>query len=432
MNTQDSIIYHIDVNSAFLSWAAVARLQNEPDSVDIRTIPAVIGGDESKRHGIVLAKSVSAKSFGIKTGESLANARKKCPQIQVFPPDFTTYVTMSNHFMEYLKEIAPTVEQYSIDEAFCNMSGTKLLYGDCVEYAHKLKDAIREKFGFTVNIGISSNKVLAKMASDFKKPDMVHTLFPSEIAEKMWPLPVGELFFVGNATRQKLSSLGIHTIGDIAKSDKSLLISHFKKHGEVIWNYANGNDVELPTHHSTANKSFGNSMTIQFDVTDRETAKTILLSLCETVGARIRAEHAYIGVVSVNIVDNEFHSMSKQCTLTTQTDVTEIIYNTACSLFDELWNHTPIRLLGVSTSHATTSDFYQFSLFDEEKNAKLSKLNKAIDSIRDKYGDDSIKRARFIDSDHKHMSSGLSNEKRIQASGSNPTIQNASFTPTED
>lgn len=419
MNRQDSIFYHIDVNSAFLSWAAVARLQKDPSSIDIRTIPAVIGGDESKRHGIVLAKSVSAKASGIQTGESLANARKKCPTLQVFSPDFATYVTMSNKFIEYLKEVAPLVEQYSIDEAFCDMSGTSLLYGDCVEYAHRLKDSIREKFGFTVNIGISSNKLLAKMASDFKKPDMVHTLFPDEIADKMWSLPVGELFFVGSATRQKLSALGIHTIGDIAKSDRELLMSHFKKHGEVIWNYANGNDVELPTHHSTANKSFGNSMTIQFDVTDSETAKTILLSLCETVGARIRAEHAYIGVVSVNIVDNEFHSMSKQCTLPSHTDVTEIIYSAACSLFDELWNNSPIRLLGVSASHATTDDFYQMSLFDEEKNTKLSKLNKAIDSIRGKYGEDSIKRARFIDSEHKHMSGGLNKEKRTQSGNTN-------------
>lgn len=413
MNRPETIIYHIDVNSAFLSWAAVSRLQKEPDSVDIRTIPAVIGGNEQMRHGIVLAKSIPAKAFGIQTGESLANARKKCPGILVVPPDFATYVTMSNAFMSYLNEVAPAVEQYSIDEAFCDMSGTSLLYGDCVEYAHQLKDTIYEKFGFTVNIGISSNKLLAKMASDFKKPNLVHTLFPDEIPKKMWPLPVGELFFVGKATRQKLADLGIHTIGDIARSDKQLLISHLKKHGEIIWNYANGKDIEIPTNHKTANKSFGNSITIHFDVTDVETAKTILLSLCETVGARIRADHSYIGVVSVTIVDSDFHHMSRQRTLSSQTDVTEVIYTTACSLFDELWNHAPIRLLGVSTSHATDNDFYQFNLFDEEKNQRFAKLNKAIDSIRDKYGEDSIKRARFIDSDYSHMSGGLNREKRI-------------------
>lgn len=413
MNRPETIIYHIDVNSAFLSWAAVSRLQKEPDSVDIRTIPAVIGGNEQMRHGIVLAKSIPAKAFGIQTGESLANARKKCPGILVVPPDFATYVTMSNAFMSYLNEVAPAVEQYSIDEAFCDMSGTSLLYGDCVEYAHQLKDTIYEKFGFTVNIGISSNKLLAKMASDFKKPNLVHTLFPDEIPKKMWPLPVGELFFVGKATRQKLADLGIHTIGDIARSDKQLLISHLKKHGEIIWNYANGKDIEISTNHKTANKSFGNSITIHFDVTDVETAKTILLSLCETVGARIRADHSYIGVVSVTIVDSDFHHMSRQRTLSSQTDVTEVIYTTACGLFDELWNHAPIRLLGVSTSHATDNDFYQFNLFDEEKNQRFAKLNKAIDSIRDKYGEDSIKRARFIDSDYSHMSGGLNREKRI-------------------
>lgn len=412
MNTSSKIIYHIDVNSAFLSWTAVACLQNDTESVDIRTIPAVIGGDEKKRHGIVLAKSVPAKAFGIQTGEPLASARKKCPGILIVPPDFATYVAMSNRFMSFLKEIAPEVEQYSIDEAFCDMSGTDLLYGDCIQYANQLKDTIYQKFGFTVNIGISTNKLLAKMASDFKKPNLVHTLFPDEIQKKMWPLPVGELFFVGRAMRQKLAILGIHTIGDIANSDKQLLISHFKKHGEIIWNYANGNDIALPTDHKTANKSFGNSITLHFDVTDSDTAKTILLSLCETVGARIRADHAYIGVVSVNIIDSEFHHMSRQCTLSAQTDVTEIIYKNACSLFDALWNHAPIRLLGVSTSHATDTDFCQLSLFDEEKNKRFAMLNKAIDSIRDKYGEDSIKRARFLESDYAHMSGGLNREKR--------------------
>ena len=396
------IIYHIDVNSAFLSWTAVKRLRDNPEALDIRTIPAVIGGDEKKRHGIVLAKSVPAKAYGIQTGEPLVQTRKKCPDILIVPPDFATYVSMSEQLMNFLKQTAPVVEQYSIDEAFCDMTGTGLLYGDPVAFAHQ----------FTVNIGISTNKLLAKMASDFKKPNLVHTLFPEEIPQKMWSLPVGELFFVGPSMCKKLEALGIHTIGDVAVSNPQLLVSHFKKHGELIWNYANGFDIELPVNHKAANKSFGNSVTLHFDVTDAENAKTILLSLSETVGARIRAEHAYIGVVSVTIVDNEFRHLSRQCTLSTPTDITEIIYENACRLFDLTWNHVPIRLLGVSTAHATDTAFHQMSLFDEDKNERFAMLNKAVDSIRDKYGEDSIKRARFLDNGCTHMSGGLNREKR--------------------
>lgn len=406
------IIYHIDVNSAFLSWTAVKRLRDNPEALDIRTIPAVIGGDEKKRHGIVLAKPVPAKAYGIQTGEPLVQTRKKCPDILIVPPDFATYVSMSEQLMNFLKQTAPVVEQYSIDEAFCDMTGTGLLYGDPVAFAHQLKDDILNRFGFTVNIGISTNKLLAKMASDFKKPNLVHTLFPEEIPQKMWPLPVGELFFVGPSMCKKLEALGIHTIGDVAASNPQLLVSHFKKHGELIWNYANGFDIELPVNHKAANKSFGNSVTLHFDVTDAENAKTILLSLSETVGARIRAEHAYIGVVSVTIVDNEFRHLSRQCTLSTPTDITEIIYENACRLFDLTWNHVPIRLLGVSTAHATDTAFHQMNLFDEDKNERFAMLNKAVDSIRDKYGEDSIKRARFLDNGCTHMSGGLNREKR--------------------
>ena len=406
------IIYHIDVNSAFLSWTAVKRLRDNPEALDIRTIPAVIGGDEKKRHGIVLAKSVPAKAYGIQTGEPLVQTRKKCPDILIVPPDFATYVSMSEQLMNFLKQTAPVVEQYSIDEAFCDMTGTGLLYGDPVAFAHQLKDDILNRFGFTVNIGISTNKLLAKMASDFKKPNLVHTLFPEEIPKKMWPLPVGELFFVGPSMCKKLEALGIHTIGDVAASNPQLLVSHFKKHGELIWNYANGFDIELPVNHKAANKSFGNSVTLHFDVTDAENAKTILLSLSETVGARIRAEHAYIGVVSVTIVDNEFLHLSRQCTLSTPTDITEIIYENACRLFDLTWNHVPIRLLGVSTAHATDTAFHQMNLFDEDKNERFAMLNKAVDSIRNKYGEDSIKRARFLDNGCTHMSGGLNREKR--------------------
>ncbi len=409
--TEEKIIFHIDVNSAFLSWEACKRLKADPDCDDIRTIPAVIGGDESKRHGIVLAKSVPAKRYGINTAEPLASARKKCPKLLIIPPDFNQYVQCSNAFIEYLNEVAPVVEQYSIDEAFCDMSGTSTLYGDPIAFAHKMKDTIKERFGFTVNIGISTNKLLAKMASDFEKPDKVHTLFPNEIQDKMWKLPINELFSVGKSTAKRLRTLGFHTIGDIACCDKALLVSHLKKQGETIWNYANGIDNGDLTRPSST-KSFGNSITLSVDVNDEATAHMIILSLCETVGARIRSEQAYISVVSVNITDWEFNQHSKQCTLPHPTNITEDIYDIAIKLFQELWDNTPLRLIGVSTSHATDNKQEQVSLFNNSQTEKLAKLNNAVDKIREKYGEDSIKRARFIGSDYSHMTGGLNKEKR--------------------
>ena len=205
----------------------------------------MIGGNEEMRHGIVLAKSPSAKRYGIRTGEALASARRKCPVLKAYPPDFDLYVRRSGEFMELLRRYAPAVEAYSIDEAFCDMTGTRNLYGDPVAFAHKLKDIIHDELHFTVNIGVSTNRLLAKMASDFEKPDRVHTLFPDEIAAKFWPLPVEELFFVGRSSARRLRGLGITTIGELAQSDHDMIVSVLKSHGDTIWNYANGRDTAM-------------------------------------------------------------------------------------------------------------------------------------------------------------------------------------------
>ena len=408
----DPIIFHIDVNSAFLSWESCYRLQQDPDAVDLREIPAVVGGDQETRHGIVLAKSMAAKKYGISTAEPLVSACKKCPNLTIVKPNFKVYVEYSNRFIEILKRYAPVVEQFSIDEAFCDMTGTENLYGDMIAFANFMRETIYKELGFTVNIGVSENKLLAKMASDFEKPNKVHSLFKSEIQEKMWPLPVGELFSVGKSSRVKLQALGIRTIGDLAKTDPAILKSHFKSHGETIWNYANGNDMELVTDHHQPNKGYGNSITVPNDVTDAETAKMILLSLTETVSARIRADKTYISVVSVHLTDYEFHRSSKQMTLLSPTNITENIYRSVCALFDQLWDGTPLRLLGVQTSKASAEDSIQYNLFDYKKNEKLEKLDSAIDKIRMKYGEDSIQRASFIGAKQRHMTGGLNKEKR--------------------
>ena len=414
------LIYHIDVNSAFLSWEAAELLRQDPDAPDIRSFPSVIGGSEKTRHGIVLAKSPSAAALGVCTGEPLAQARRKCPDLKIYAPHYSIYVERSRQFMALLKEYAPSVDTYSIDEAFCDMTGTSSLYGNPVDFAHRLKDEIHTRLGFTVNIGITSNRLLAKTASDFEKPDKVHTLFPSEMEEKFWPLPIEDLFFVGKSTALRLRSLGITTIGQLAKSDHAMILSVFKSHGDTIWNYANGIESTPLSHNDAASKGFGNSLTLQYDVTDTAVAKHVLLSLCETVGARIRAAGAYVSVVQVQIVDNDFRHTSRQVTLASSTNVTEKLYTCACELFDELWDHRPIRLLGVSTGKATQEHYEQYDLFDMQKNEKLSRLNVAVDAIRSRYGEDSIKRACFIEADDaapalSHMTGGMQRAKRNAA-----------------
>lgn len=397
----DPLIFHVDVNSAFLSWESAERLKQDPNALDLRTIHSVIGGDEEKRHGVVLAKSLSAKKFGIMTGEPLSHARQKCPDLTIIPPNHELYVKYSKDFIQILEEVAPAIEQCSIDEAFCDMTGTTKLYGEPVAFATKLKDRIYKELGFTVNIGISSNKLLAKMASDFKKPNLVHTLFPDEIPKKLWPLPVGDLFGVGKSTAKKLRSLGILTIGDLAHANKQMLTSVFKSQGELLWQSANGIASADVIYIAPANKGYGNSITLPFDITDNNYAHRILLSLCETVGARIRADHAYISVVQVQMVDCEFVHHSRQLTLPSSTNVTEKIFDCAKTLFDQSWDHTPLRLLGVSTSKASSESYEQYNLFDRDKYERLSKLNQAVDQIRSRYGDDSIKRACFIEPENK-------------------------------
>lgn len=395
----ENIWFHVDVNSAFLSWISLKQLNEDPSSVDLRTIPSAVGGDEEMRHGIVLAKSSPAKKYGIVTGEPLVKARRKCPSLVTVRPDFSWFVSCSHSLMDLLARYAPSVEQYSIDEAFCDMTGTSGLYGDLVQLAFRLKDEIHDTLGFTVNIGVAHNRLLAKMASDFEKPDKVHTLFEDEIPSKMWPLPVGDLFFVGAKTSKRLNDLGILTIGDAAAADINVLTGNFGKMGRMIFNYANGIDDGSIIRHDPVNKGYSNETTTSSDVNSAEEAKIILLSLAETVAARIRADHSVISVVAVYFRDDNFVNTSKQTTLADPTDITDIIYATACALFDRLWQHQPMRLIGLSCSKAVEKGAVQLDLFNSARNEKLEKLNSALDSLRDRYGNSSVKRASLMKDD---------------------------------
>ena len=398
---QQTIYFHIDVNNAFLSWEALYRMRELGETQDIREIDAIVGGDISKRHGIVLAKSMSAKKYGIKTGEPVVSAMKKCPTLQSFEPHMWYYKERSADLMGLFQKYAPVVDQYSIDEAFLDMSGTYTLYGDPVVFAHKLKDEIRETLGFTVNIGISSNRLLAKMASDFTKPDKVHTLFPNEIQKKMWPLPVEDLFYVGKSTASRLHGLGIHTIGDIAKTDIRVMESNFKSHGVVIYNFANGIDFTLEDRTEAVQKGYGNSVTIPYDIKDSEDAYHTIMGLCESVCTRMRRDDVQALVLSVELKDSNFVVKRHQRTLLSPTDVTDECFGIACELFDELWDGSPIRLIGVSANKVTDAGMRQMNLFDMDSHDKLKNLDQALDSIRDKYGRGAVKRGSFLTADKK-------------------------------
>ena len=397
----NQIIFHIDVNSAFLSWTAVEQLKNG-FAYDIREIPAIIGGDQESRHGIVLAKSVPAKRYGIVTGEPVAHAIRKCPEIKMFPPNHRMYQKYSERLMEFLRTYTPDIEQMSVDECYMDFTGIAYKYHSPVEAALEIKDAVYEKFGFTVNIGISVNRLLAKMASDFEKPNKVHTLFPEEIPLKMWPLPVSELYMAGRSSVGVLRKLEIRTIGELAKADPALLELHLKSHGRTLWEFANGSKV---IREQVENKGVGNSTTLSKDVTTEDNAKEVLLMLAETVGARLRKEQQKANMLSVEIKYSTFQSVSHQKQMAKATNVDQILYENACELFRELWSGEPVRLLGIRTSKLVADDTpEQMTIFDykyeettkKNNEEKHQKLDKALDEIRKKFGDEAIKRGTFL------------------------------------
>lgn len=392
------VIFHVDVNSAFLSWEAVYRIHHLGSKQDLRKMVSAVGGDMAMRHGIILAKSIPSKKYNIKTGESIVEARQKCPDLFLVPPNYGLYERCSKAFVEILNEYSPDVEQYSIDECYMDMTGTESIWGDSVDAANVIRNRIRDELGFTVNVGISENKLLAKMASDFKKPDFVHTLWHHEIEKKMWQLPISDLFFVGRATEKKLHALGINTIGQLAKTDLDILRYHLKKHGEVIWQFANGNDVSVVQSVPEKNKGYGNSTTIPFDVTEEGVAKLVLLALAETVGTRLRAAGVKAEVIAVGIKNSDFEYASHQRTLLNATNITKEIYGYAAQLFDELWDGKPIRHLGIHTSRIRDGyDMRQINMFYIDIDyKKLERLDSTVDSIRKRYGIDSVKRACFI------------------------------------
>ncbi len=386
------LIFHVDVNSAFLSWEAMRRVK--AGEADLRLIPAAVGGDRDKRRGVILAKSIPAKAYGVKTGEPVGLALQKCPSLVLVKPDFRLYEMCSAAFMDICRKYAPVVEKFSIDECFLDMSHTERIYDDPVALAYRIKDEIRDTLGFTVNIGIGENKLTAKMAGDFEKPDRVHTLFPHEIKDKLWPLPVESLYMVGSATAAKLKKMHLLTVGDVAAMDEDMLRTLMgDKLGLRLHQFANGIDDTPVAEAPREAKGYSNSTTTEANVTDRDTALRILLALTDSVAARLRSDGAKASSVAVTLRSDAFLDKSHQKKLPRVTDITSEIYATVEDAFDELWDRrTPLRLLGVALGGISWEEETQLSFFDDEEREKARKLDRVVDDIREKFGSGAIKR----------------------------------------
>jgi len=383
---QKRIIFHIDVNNAFLSWTALYLLkQGHP--YDIRNRYAIIGGNEKERKGIVLAKSTPCKQKGVKTAETIYEAKKKCPYLEIYPPNHKLYKYYSNAMYNYLTQYTNIIERYSIDECFLDYTKSQKLFGDPLKLAYKIKEDIKKLYGFTVNIGIANNKLCAKMASDFQKPDQIHTLFDNEIQTKMWPLPIGDLFMIGKSTTKKLIDLNILTIKDLALKDIEYLTKRFKKFGKVMWEHANGIDNSEVEYEYYDPKSISHSTSLPYDYINESELLKVLKELSIETASKLREKNLYTNTINIWIKYSNFQKINKQITLDTNTNTTEDIYNHAKNLFLKNWNHTPIRALCVGVSKLDNNKKTQLSIFTKDLKEKKDeeKLQSAIDKINNKY-----------------------------------------------
>ncbi len=393
----DRIIMHIDVNNAFLSWTALLLLK-DGYTTDIRKIDAIIGGDEANRHGIVLAKSMSAKRKGVKTAMPIWEAKRKCYNLAIFSPNYKWYSEMSSKLFELIRHYTPDIEILSIDECFLDYTPVRNLYGDPLLFAHKLKDEILNKLGFTVNIGVAQNKLCAKMASDFTKPNRVHTLYNNEVETKMYPLDVSELYGIGKSSSAKLHELHINTIGDLASCDELWLSKYFKNRASIMVNHARGIDNSLVISDTSENKGISHSTTLPYNFTKLEQIYSILQILVENIAVELRSYHKYCYVIGVTLKDKYFKSSSHQRKLKNATNQTKEIYDVAKDLVNELWNDEPIRLVGISLTNLVNQNYYQVSLFENViDNEAVSKLDETLDNLKKQYGSNIIKTASSVD-----------------------------------
>ena len=377
----ERIIFHIDVNSAFLSWIAVKMVRE--GKPDLRLIPSVVSGDPEDRRSIITAASIPAKKLGIKTAQPVSMALRTCPSLVIVGGDWGWYKECSEGFISICRNYSPVLQQFSIDECFIDMSFR--CYGqDPVEVATRLKDEIRTTLGFTVNVGVGSNKLLAKMASDFEKPDKVHTLWENEVQEKMWPLGVRDLLWVGKKTEARLTSYGIRTIGDLATIDITMLTRLVGRNAAIqLHEYANGRD-DSPVETEVAEaKSYSAERTFSKDLTDPVDIDRALFNVACIVAHRIRRDHFRASTVSMFIKYTDFSVAQKQCQVPQPTDVTAMILNEARRMLHEVWDGvSPLRQVGLGVSKLTHENYEQMSLFEDPRMEYYREWDRQYDEKR--------------------------------------------------
>ena len=383
------IIFHIDVNSAFLSWTAVKMLRE--GKPDIRLVPSVVSGDPSDRRSIITAASIPAKKLGIKTAQPVSMALRTCPSLVIVGGDWAWYKACSEGFISICRSYSPVLQQFSIDECFIDMS-FRCNPDNAVEVATRLKDEVKSRMGFTVNVGIGSNKLLAKMASDFEKPDKVHTLWENEVQEKMWPLGVRDLLWVGKKTEERLTAYGIHTIGQLAQLGMGSLTRLVgRKFAQQLHENANGRDDSPVETEIGEAKSVSAERTFSKDLVDPKDIDKALFKVACIVAHRIRRHNFRASTVSMFVKYKDFSVAQKQCSLSQPTDVTAVILNEARRMLPEVWDGvTPIRQVGLGVSKLTHESAIQMSLFEDPKMEYYREWDRQYDENKAKAEDTRI------------------------------------------
>lgn len=378
------IILHSDCNCFY---ASVECALNPA----LKGKPVAVSGNPEKRHGIILAKSEEAKKFGVKTGEAIWQAKKKCPQLITLPPNFSKYVEYSKSVKEIYYKYTDMVESFGLDEAWLDVTGSTRLFGNGYKIAQKIRSRIKKELDITVSIGVSYNKIFAKLGSDYKKPDAVTLINKSNYKHMVWSLPAEDLLYVGSATKKKLNSLGIFTIGQIASTPVDILKKNLGKWGQMLHSFANGNDTSTVALYGETSpvKSIGNSTTSPRDLKDITDVKIIMGVLADSVSRRMREQGLSCMLVSITVRDNSLCSFTRQKKLLSYTDITSEILSTALALFKESYSwKKPIRSLGLSVSELTCKDSgTQLSLFeDNKKRLRQESLDKTTDALKNRFG----------------------------------------------
>ncbi len=390
---KDRCILHIDMNNFFATVECRGR-------EDLIGKPVAVGGDSEARHGIILAKNYEAKSYGVSTGESILEARRKCPQLVILPPHYDEYIRVSRAARRIYSDYTDLIESFGIDECWIDVSDSEYLFGSGERIADEIRERIKRELGVTVSIGVSFNKIFAKLGSDLKKPDATTLISRENFKIRVWPLPAEDLLFVGRSTKRKLNTLGIFTIGELANADPDLLSRFLGKNGLMLQNFALGRDSAPVLQKDTfyAVKSVGNSTTTPRDISTLREAEIVFAVLCESVAVRLRGEGKKCRTVSISVRSSDLSWCSKQCRVEPTYSEREI-YRAAMLLYGSVKSVAPVRSLGVCGSDLCPERDEQMSVFDGETvgRARLEVLEKTADSIRNRFGKYAIRRGLMLE-----------------------------------